>query len=217
MTMIFSADVTCAVCGETSAHEVLASTNAMGYCDLDTRPPPMQRHTMARWIQRCPTCGHCAPSLDEAPPGVAEAVRSEAYRRKLAGGGLPALATAFACHAHLCEVTGRTRDAGWAMVRAAWVCDDADDAAAARRCREWALELLSRGGAGQEEQAGAHAALLVDLARRAGRLDEARALVAAGRAAGPDEVIGKLLTFQEALIDAGDVGCHTVERPLGRA
>jgi hypothetical protein len=224
MTTEFELDVTCAVCGATSQQGALASTNTMGYCDLDLRPAPMQRWTMELWLQRCPGCGYCAADLSQADVATIERVRSETYARKAASAGLPPLAVKFVCAAHLAEARGALFEAGWSMVHAAWACDDVADAAdAARRCREWALALLGRAGPpepredeeGEGPQPGGHEALLADLARRAGRPDEARAFVAAGLAAGPGEPLGKILAYQRTLLDRGDVACHTIGPALG--
>lgn len=224
MTTTMNVPVVCGVCQATSEHETLASTNTMGYCDLDTRPAPMKRWTMACWIQRCPQCGHCAPDLSQPTPGAAEVVRSEAYGRKLASSGLPASAVPFVCAAHLAEAAGRSGQAGWSMIHAAWRCDDEGEAArdGARRCREWAIDLLSRPGASDEEEeeepdpenAGTKELVLTDLARRAGRLDQARSFVSAARACGPGDVVAKILAYEERLIAAGDTACHTIEAAL---
>ena len=59
MTTLDKAIVTCAICGEDAEQIEIGSTNAFGSPDLDLRPPPMKRQTMAFWMQACPLwlCG----------------------------------------------------------------------------------------------------------------------------------------------------------------
>lgn len=72
---------------------------------------------------------------------------------------------------------------------------------------------------GQEiaEQDGAETAIRVDLLRRAGRLAEARQLIATKRSAITEDVICKILTFQDALLEKRDEVCHTISEALGEA
>ena len=60
MTTLFAKEQTCAVCGTTSTHHVLGSTNTMSPSDLDMRPAPMARWTLGGHVQCCPHCGYCA-------------------------------------------------------------------------------------------------------------------------------------------------------------
>lgn len=219
MTTHFDLTQTCALCGEESRHTELGSTNAFGHCDLDTRPPPMQRWTMDTWVKRCPSCGLCARDLEANADDLREAVQSPVYQAKLANSDLPPLATSFACLAHLEQVRGQTRDAGWTLLTAAWVCDDAAErspqaAGGAKRCREFAIELfaaaLSEPGF-EDRQVGLTQLVLVDAARRAGHFDQATKFLEQAAAIATEETLRGMVELQRGLIARGDTACHTLE------
>jgi len=191
MTTYRSVNVTCAVCGTLSEQERLTSTNTMGPPDLDTRPAPMQRDTLALAIARCPTCGYCAPDLDEAPAEARAVVAAAVYLAQLHDHAFPELANTYLCWSLICETTREYHRAGWAALSAAWVCDDAvlDDIAraqrtdtaydpqpnahdmAARTCRRRAISLFLTAREYEQsfmEGAGGEELLLTDLYRRCG-------------------------------------------------
>jgi hypothetical protein len=225
MTTHFESTKTCSLCGEQSQHMELGSTNAFGACDLDTRPPPMQRYTMDTWVQRCPHCGLCARDLEAGAAEDREAIQSPAYLAKLANTDLPELATRFICQAHLEHARGQTRDAGWTLITAAWVCDDAaeQDSAAtggARRCREFAIELLEAalGEPGFEDrQAGLTQLVLVDLARRAERFEQATKFLDQAAALTTEETLVSMVALQRSLIAERDSKCYSLEALSGPA
>ena len=66
--MIFPRQVTCALCGASSRHQVMVSASAFGACDLDTRLPGALGKAIEYQVQRCPACGYCAQDLS-APAG----------------------------------------------------------------------------------------------------------------------------------------------------
>lgn len=121
----------------------MLSTSESGPPDLDLRPAPMRRYSMQTWVVRCPGCGYCARSIEQAPEGVRAVVDSETYRAQLEATDAPELANSFLCQALLDEAQGRTVSAVWAAVRAAWVCDDAELEDAATTCRRRARALLA--------------------------------------------------------------------------
>jgi hypothetical protein len=55
----------------------------------------------------------------------------------------------------------------------------------------------------------------VDLLRRAGRLKEARQLIQTQLPAITEDIILKILAFQETLILSGDEACYTIPESLG--
>ncbi len=65
------------------------------------------------------------------------------------------------------------------------------------------------------DQDGADTAIRVDILRRSGRLDEARQLILAKRPAITEDIILKILSFQETLISSGDEACHTISEAIG--
>ena len=123
MTEIFELSVTCGHCGAVNEAIELASTNAFGSMDLDMRPPPMERDTLAQQIHRCQGCGYCAPDLEE-PVGADGLLESDDYRTLLADEAYPDLARKFIAYAFLAKSSGDLGAAAWAYRSAAWVCDD---------------------------------------------------------------------------------------------
>jgi hypothetical protein len=175
--------VTCNVCEAESEHAVTREATEEGAPDLDTRPPETLRSTMPTWVQRCPSCGYCAPDLEASPPRAERVVKTAAYQSLLAFAGRPPLASAFLAASAVYEAGAAFADAGWQAVYAAWACDDAGDEACAVACRERAVDLFARAllvrQAVVDEPGGAEA-LIADLLRRTGRFDESIARAEAG-------------------------------------
>ena len=217
-TTVSDQEVTCAVCGETSTFPVLNSTNSMGYADLDTRPPEMQRSTMPMWVQRCPGCGYCSSDISYADKGVKEIVESDEYQTQLSDPAFPELADTFLCKAIIDEAQESHSLAGWDCLHAAWVCDDAGSESAST-CRLRAIGFFQTGMEEQQEifedpEPGAVYAFLADILRRAGAFDRARDACQAGLEEEPEGMTADLINFQLALINNSDSACHTLEEVL---
>jgi hypothetical protein len=201
MTTIRQELVTCAVCGELTQVLVMDSTSTFGPPDLDLRPAEIARSSIFAWIQRCSSCGYCAPTMDEAAPTTREVVNSDAYRTQLADEDLPELARSFLCSSMIFEEQGDEAAAAQNAIEAAWVCDDEDLPAAATRCRLRAIELL------RADQSTDYA-LIVDLLRRAGRFEDAIAQADAALADEEGELVA-VLAFSRSLALARDSGRYT--------
>jgi hypothetical protein len=237
MTTYRSVNVTCAVCGTLSEQAQLTSTNTMGPPDLDTRPAPMQRYTLAHLIARCPACGYCATDLDEAPVEAQAVVAADTYLAQLHDATLPELANTYVCWALICEATRDYHRAGWAALNAAWVCDDAvvDDIARAQRtetayelganandigartCRRRAISLFLT--AREYEQTfmqgdGAEELLLTDLYRRCGEFALAEQMARRGIAKASEDTISAVLRGQLILIGQRDTDLHTIPEAI---
>lgn len=218
MTTLYKEKARCAVCGSETEYTGIGSTNAFGSPDLDTRPPEMQRSTIFAWVQRCPECGHCATDVSKAPSQAATVVHSPEYTLQLSDLTFTELANRFLCKALIDESSGDYAAAGWALIHAAWACDDAEKPEPARTCRSKALDMIEKAlGDGKEvaEQDGTDTAIQVDLLRRAGRLTEARQLISTKRSTITEEIISKILDFQDVLLTKGDEACHTIAEALG--
>lgn len=218
MTTLYEQAVKCAACGSENVFTVVGSTNAFGSPDLDTRPPEMQRSTMFAWVQRCPTCGYCASDISSADPEAKALTRSETYLGQLNNGKHPDLANSFLCKAMIDREVKRFSQATWAVINAAWVCDDNDCPEGANACRRMAADLLVQAeDAGQRvgEPAGGGKAILVDLLRRSGQMDRALGAIKSARASISDEVILGILAYQEKLVEKQDATCHTINEALG--
>lgn len=143
MTTIFQQSVTCGHCGTENEVIELGSTNSFGSMDLDMRPPPMERDTLAQQIHRCQGCGYCAPDLEE-PVGADGLLGSDDYRALLADKSYPELARMFIAYGFLAESSGDLGGAAWAYRSAAWVSDDQADeyVDSSPKCRNEVLRLM---------------------------------------------------------------------------
>lgn len=217
MTTLYPDNLKCAVCGAEAKYTQIGSTNAFGSPDLDTRPPEMRRSTMFAWVRRCPECGYCASDIGQAMPRAAALMRSPEYSRQLADETYPELANSFMCKALLEEQSEDLAAAAWSLIHAAWACDDAERDGPARTCRCKAVGMVGKvldSGQRIADQEAADTAIQVDLLRRAGRLDEASELIRRQRAGIGEDIILKVLAFQERLIERGDLSCHTIAEAL---
>lgn len=217
MTMIFHEKLKCAVCGKTSEHEIILSTNTMGPPDLDFRPSEMERSTMDKWVQRCPHCGYCASSIDEETDIAADYIKSKEYVELSRNTSYPELARDFLCCSFLEEKAGKFAEAGLSALYAAWACDDAGSTDRAVDCRGRAYEMFLRAReAGQEfvEEAGGEQALMADILRRCGRFEEAIKLCEEGLRGEPDDLVRSMLEYEVKLAEKGDMLCHNVAEIL---
>ena len=219
MTTFATVKATCGNCGAISEQQVLSSTNSFGSPDLDLRPPEMQRSTMRMWLQICPSCGYCDFELKKPiAPEITEVVRSDAYQSLLTSEDLPELARRFACVGMLRERSDRLDEAGNALQCAAWACDDASNETAAEQFRKRTATLFDASRARGQEFAGdsgSAAAILVDLWRRAGEFERARAEAAWALETKLEDPVRQVLRYQLELIEAKDRACHTVADALG--
>jgi hypothetical protein len=213
MTTFYQENLTCQNCGKTSGHHRLRSTNQFGSSDLDARPPEMARSTLHVQDQVCPDCKYCAVDISKPAADASGYVSSEAYHKQFNSSEYPALANAFLCNALTQESTRKFDTAGWASIKAAWVCDDAKNNAGSKKCRIRTVELFRKApSVGQEfaGQPGADDVTLVDLLRRSEQFEDATRQIELGLSKCPEEIIRKILEFERDLIAKRDVGCHTV-------
>lgn len=198
---------TCAVCGATHRYRILTSTNAFGSPDLDLRPPQMKRGTMPLWVQECPFCGYTAADVSDPTQIPREYLQSEAYRNC---GGIrfenPLAGRFFRQHLILLWEQKHTK-AFFAVLHAAWVCDDAEDAENAVRCRDIAAELMELYIL-PVEQEKTYILLYADVLRRAGHFDKLSAKFSDMWL--DNEEYRKILAFEVILAGNKDTGCYTV-------
>lgn len=218
MTTIFPTSVTCAHCGTNNEILVLGSTNAFGSADLDMRPPPMARGTLAHRIHRCRKCGYCAPDL-ETKVGRDGLMDSPKYGAILANNGYPEVARMFIAYAFLSESTGNLSAAARAFLNAAWVCDDQADeyVDSSRTCRNVVLRLMSDlhlNGQSFSEDLVTDSILELDLLRRTGQFDEVLKRAGALSGTALPAVLHSICAFQQRLAAARDLSCYTVSDAL---
>ena len=127
MATIATEEKRCAVCGKTSVQGFVADAGRQGSADLDLRPPPDQRETIAHWVQECPHCGYCGVTLEEPTAGAAEVMASEEYRAIREEPGNPGLVVRLLCASTLLEHAERWVEAAETALWAAWAADDAGE------------------------------------------------------------------------------------------
>lgn len=218
MTTLFEEKVRCSVCGAKKKYTGIGSTNLFGSADLDTRPPEMERSTISYWVQRCPKCGYCSSDVSKACPEALTIVNAKEYKDQLNNPTYPELANSFLCRAMVDRESGDFAAATWTLIRAAWACDDSGHLDQAKACRQKAEEMLGIAEANGQKvarQEEASTALLVDLLRRSGQIEQARKVIAARRGGITDDIIARVLDLQAVLIDKNDLSCHTIIEVLG--
>lgn len=218
MTTEYPEQVKCSVCGAKSIFSILESTNTFGLPDLDTRPAEMQRSTMSDWVQRCPKCGYCASDISSLKNGAKKVIASIEYKRQLEDPAYPELANSFLCKAMIDHESRDYVAATFALIHAAWSCDDSDQERQATTCREKAADMITiaeEHGQQVSRQDGARTGILSDLLRRAGRFEQAREVIEKERGNISEDFIIRILDFQIGLIDKQDRSCHSIEKALG--
>lgn len=215
MTSYDSEQQTCALCGQENDVMVVASTNTFGAPDLDTRPPQMQRATIATWVHRCRGCGYCAVDLGRRDPGC-EVVESEAYCNQLIDPTYPVLANTFLCRAMIANAAGDDAASVWSSIRAAWASDDANQFDAAVVCRSNAADkilcMIDR-GLSLMSDIGTSQVILVDVLRRCGRFEDAAKVLSKNDPSfTPD--IQRIRAYEARLLEKRDTVAHTVGAAL---
>ena len=79
MTRLLRQTKKCAICSNTHSYSVIGSTHRFGPCDLDMRPPEMQRSTMPYWVEECPFCGYVSADVSKIPYDEANPDSIEKY------------------------------------------------------------------------------------------------------------------------------------------
>ncbi len=144
MSMQYHVSKTCALCGKEHTYPVLASTSVFGPCDLDLRPSELKRSTMPLWVMECHFCGYVAKDISKLPKAaekkdLLDFVASFAYLAAGERDFASDLAARFYKHHMIAEAFGNAHTAFYALMYAAWACDDAGDKDNAVFCRERAL------------------------------------------------------------------------------
>ena len=213
MTTIFNEDICCSVCNNKSSHSMIGSTNTFGSPDLDTRPAEMQRSTINHWVQRCPSCGYCAPDISSCEAGTKEIVYSKAYQDILLSNKNIELVSSFLAVSFEREQLTQFDKSAWAAIHAAWIADDAQDFELAIHCRKEAIRIILLGASkGQRlvTEENVSEVITVDLMRRAGMLQEAIELAKKVKTNNIEKILMQIIEFQINLISQKDTLVHTI-------
>ena len=212
MTTIARSKNRCAICGAVEEYSEIASTNAFGSTDLDTRPPEMKRSTMYLWVQECPRCGYVSEDVSDPTSVTREWLRTEKYLKCDGISFASDLAKRFYKH-YLIKVEDKeTWDAFFAILYAAWACDDAGDIENAKHCRKLAVSLAAELINDNCENKDNIITMKADLMRRAGMFDEM--LNEYASIALEEELLNQILAFELKLAKEKDDACYKVTDAL---
>lgn len=213
MTTVYLSDKQCFICGAKSKYPMgNLSLGNVGVRDLDGRPTHILRSSVYLWIQRCPSCGYCAPEIAEGNDADRPVVRSEQYRLQLANAAFPETANTFLCHGIVMQQRGLFADAAWASVFASWICDDNGFSESAFTCRGMAIDLFTTARGNQQEFADSkeqEQIYLIDLHRRRSQFETASQLCDEALEGNHSDRILDLLYFERELIDKRDSAAHS--------
>ena len=202
MTTLFRSMKTCGCCGKKTMILEVGSTNAFGSCDLDMRPPEMQRSAIFRCLQSCEHCGYAAWDLEEKMPPSDEL-------KALLSAKIGTRDQLFERAAKIAELKGKAKaDVRYLYLVAAWAADDRKDAATATALRKKILALVSP----KEKIPPEWLLQLTDIARRAGEKETATALLNRLEQCEIEPLLKSIAEFQKKLLAADDTSCYTVEQ-----
>ncbi|MCR5794058.1 MAG: hypothetical protein K6G61_01750 [Solobacterium sp.] len=212
MTTVITKKKKCAVCGHEHDYVMIASTNAFGPSDLDTRPPQMARSTMRYWVEECPACGYASDDIS-SPAGVPSSfLQSEPYRTYDGIGFQSRLAGKFYRQYMIQSELDDAEEAFWSVLHCAWACDDYEDTDNAKRCREEAVRLADRLLLTDSEDRDDLMVMRADLLRRSGHFDHVIHDYAQYRT--DDETFNAILRFQIRKAAEQDDGCYVTDDAL---
>ncbi|MBN1575801.1 MAG: hypothetical protein JW913_04570, partial [Chitinispirillaceae bacterium] len=164
------------------------------------------------WIQRCPSCGYCAPEIVQGDEADREIVRGEVYLTQLKNSSFPETANAFLCYSLIMRNRKLFADAAWAAVFASWICDDNGYSESAYQCRGSAIDLFEAARRNQQDFADSkdqEEIYLIDFHRRRSQFDIAAKLCnEALEKEHPDQFLD-ILYFERELIDNRDSAAHS--------
>lgn len=214
MTTVNKIDMKCGVCGATSTHRVLMSTNSIGSPDLDLRPAGMHRDTIGMWMKECPHCGYVARNLREKSGISRDFLESDRY---LTCDGIEfnsRLSPGFYRRHLILDETGDIEGSFFNLIQCSWTCDDADDTENAKNMRKLAVqksdEIISR--TDDPEDKSTILVIRADLLRRIGEFAQVRReymdLILG------DETFDNIITFQILKANLKDDGRYTIEDAL---
>jgi hypothetical protein len=213
MTTVCLSDKQCFNCNTKSKHPMGNLTMGnVGVRDFDGRPTLILRSSVYLWIQRCPSCGYCAPDITSGDDADRAVVGGEAYRAQLNNNAYPETANAFLCHSLVMRNRLLFADAAWAAVFASWICDDNGYNESAYQCRGSAIDLFESARKEQQDFADSkeeEQTYLIDLYRRRSQFDIASRLCDEELEGEHSDRILDILYFERDLIDKRDSAAHS--------
>lgn len=206
---LFPEEITCAVCGAKNEFHVLGSFSTFGPPDLDLRPAEMKRSTMPFWVQKCPSCGYVASQISDPTPVAEEWLKTEKYTTCNGISFSSDLAKEFYQQFMIASQSKDTKTAFFALLHAAWACDDREDEENAKHCRQTACLLAEKLLSSERKKDENLSLIRADLLRRTGQF--ARLIDEYRNAQYSEELLNKIIAFQLEKAKAQDTSLYRVE------
>ena len=194
----------CYVCNRKSDFYVLGSSNTFGSSDLDLRPAPMMRNTMAWWIQECPFCGYVSNSVSDITSVDEEWLLSEEFKRYEQKNFLSKLAEKFYRAYLISSKDDNKKNMYYNAIHAAWVCDDCGDVNNAIFCRKLAIKAIKKIQPYKED----YDVIRADLLRRSCQFE--KLIKEYSDKVFTTDLLNKIIQFQILKAKEKDVGCYKV-------
>lgn len=203
----------CFLCGKTGRYAEIGVYSMGKAEDLDGRPGDSSRSSIYMLIKRCISCGYCSPEISSAPSEAAEIVNDPLYIQQLDDKSVPETAGAFLCWAMIQGKTGRFNEAGRATLYAAWICDDSNEhREKAIECRKKTIDYFKEAQSAKQpfcETKPEEQLMLIDLYRRCGLFEEAKALCDMELKKSLPKEEPMIIMFQEDLLNQKDQRRHS--------
>ena len=208
MTTIMPIKKECPVCGKEITLNLIGSTNAFGYSDLDLRPPEMQRSTMYITTTMC-DCGNVF--FGEDSTATKELVESGEYQ-SCDGIEFGDRGKMFYRLYLISKEQTDIRGMFFNLLRCTWACDDDGDENGTA-VRKMAIGLLNQMMSSDDERKNDNLLLKADLLRRSRQFDEL--IEEYENIKFEDETYQKIIDFQIEKANAQDDSCYTVGDAIG--
>ena len=211
MTTLHTKLCKCGNCGASIYIRTVTSTNAMGYPDLDLRPPQMQRSTMPHWVQECPECNYVSKDIEKRSTPYKKLLASDAYKTCDGNNFENTLTRKFYRMGLISLSKNKFAEAYASFLHAAWASDDSRDDEAAKVCRMQALATYEKLPDKDDKNRMVQRA---DLLRRVGEFDKLTEEYA--DAVYDETVLQDIIAFQLALAKERNTDCYTLAAVYGK-
>ena len=168
----------------------------------------MQRSTMSHWIHECPSCGYVSGSIDKETTINDEFLKAREYLTCDGVDFESELAVKFYKYYKISLHDSKPRDAFFAILHAAWACDDNQDDVNAALCRRLSLPLLSELIDSDTDEKETLSLIQADVMRRAGLFVEMKSQFSGVRYS--QDLLNQILEFELACAERQDARCYTV-------
>jgi hypothetical protein len=212
MPTFFKQEKICAICGGQSQQTHVRGLRTYGSLDLDLRPPEDFRSMLNYSIECCPYCGYVADDIAAYTPLSSAFLSGETYLTCCSSelsGEWPII---FFRKALIALETYDEVAAFYALLHAAWACDDNNDELGARKCRRLALRLSNMLINDTLYYSDPLAIIRIDLLRRVKQFDvlleECQDMLF------PNPVLNGIIEFQMEKARQQDSLCYTIRDAL---